>query len=194
MTYRVLRAILNTAAEDRQIGRNPCTVRGGGVERAQERPMVDTATVLELAEAITPRLRALVLLAGFGGLRSGELLGLERQDIDPLRGLVHVRREAQEIAHVKDAGGEIAERHGRVVSDPKTEAGKRSVTIPKSVMEELAAHLAAYASPEADAVVFTRPVRPLPAPSGPLNSLEGRVRGREPHSVVPEASRGDPSA
>ena len=44
--------------------------------------MLAKATVLELAESIEPRLRCLVLLGGFGGLRTGELLGLQRRDID----------------------------------------------------------------------------------------------------------------
>jgi hypothetical protein len=44
-----------------------------------------------------PRLRALVFLAGFCGLRPGELLGLERRDIDLLHRVVHVRRQAHEI-------------------------------------------------------------------------------------------------
>ncbi len=62
--YRLLRAILNTAVADGLIGRNPCTIRGVGIEQARERPMLDTATVLELADAIEPRLRCLVLLGG----------------------------------------------------------------------------------------------------------------------------------
>lgn len=154
--YRVLRAVLNTAAEDRLISRNPCTIRGGGIERAPERPSVETSMVLDLADAIAPRLRAFVLLAGFGTLRSGELLGLERQDVDPLRCAIHVRRSAQEIAHVRDEGGNIVESHGREVSDPKSEAGKRIVGLPRSVMDELEKHLATYVGPESDALVFTR--------------------------------------
>jgi integrase len=156
-SYRVLRAVLNTAATDRLIGRNPCTVRGGGVERAPERPLVDTATVLDLADAIDPRLRAFVLLAGFGGLRSGELLGLQRQDIDLMRGLVYVRREAQEIAHVRDESGNVVQRHGRIITEPKTDAGKRSVALPGSIVGEIEQHLEEYVAPDADAVVFTRP-------------------------------------
>jgi integrase len=155
-SYRLLRAILNTAKADRLIGDNPCQVRGGGIEHAPERPILDTGTVLDLMNAIAPRLRAFVLLAGFGTLRSGELLGLERRDIDPLRSVVYVRREAQEIAHVRDEHGDIVEEHGREVSDPKTEAGKRVVTLPRFVMDELATHLAAYVGPEPDALMFTR--------------------------------------
>jgi integrase len=47
--------------------------------------MLDIATLIELAEEIDERYRALVLLAGLGGLRNGEMLGLERRDIDFLR-------------------------------------------------------------------------------------------------------------
>ncbi len=52
--YRLLRAILNTAVADGLIGRNPCTIRGAGIEHARERPMLDTTTVLDLADAIDP--------------------------------------------------------------------------------------------------------------------------------------------
>ncbi len=75
-SYRLLRAILNTAVDDELIARNPCRIRGGGAERADERPMVDAELVFRIAGAITPRLRALVIVAGFVGLRTGELLGL----------------------------------------------------------------------------------------------------------------------
>ena len=33
--YRLLRAILNTAVEDEVIARNPCVIKGAGVERAR---------------------------------------------------------------------------------------------------------------------------------------------------------------
>jgi hypothetical protein len=32
------------AVTDGLIGRNPCTIRGAGIEQARERPMLDTAT------------------------------------------------------------------------------------------------------------------------------------------------------
>jgi integrase len=86
--YRLLRAIWNTALADGLIGRNPCTIRGAGIEHAHERPMLDTTTVLEFSEAIEARLRRLVLLGGFAGMRSGELIGLQRRDVDRLHGTV----------------------------------------------------------------------------------------------------------
>lgn len=143
-SYRLLRAILSTAVEDMRIGRNPCQIRGAGTEQASERPMIDVVTILELADTIIPRLRALVILAGFGGLRTGEMLALTRADIDVMHKVVRVRAGAQEITGA-----------GRVVGDPKSEAGKRTVTIPQVVAEALETHLATYAQPGPDGVVFT---------------------------------------
>jgi integrase len=143
-SYRLLRAILNTAVEDDRIARNPCRMRGAGTERTDERPMVDTDLVLALAEAIDDRLRAFVLLAGFAGLRTGELLGLRREDIDLLHGHIDVRVQAQEVA-----------RRGRVVSDPKSDAGRRTIALPTLLKEVLQMHLAAYAQPGREGVLFT---------------------------------------
>ena len=81
-SYRLVRAILNAAVDDELIVRNPCRIRGGGSERADERPMIDSALVFKLADSISARLRALVIDAGFVRLRTGELLGLRRCDVD----------------------------------------------------------------------------------------------------------------
>ncbi|HEY3732348.1 MAG TPA: hypothetical protein VGL63_00350 [Streptosporangiaceae bacterium] len=49
--YRLLRAVLMTAAEeDRIMPRNPCTIRGAGDEDAAERPVLTVAQVFALAE------------------------------------------------------------------------------------------------------------------------------------------------
>ncbi|MDZ4827022.1 MAG: site-specific integrase [Actinomycetota bacterium] len=80
--YRLLRAILNTAVVDELIVRNPCTIKGAGVERTKERPVANVAQVWGLADAVEPRFRALVLAAAFAGLRFGELAALTRARID----------------------------------------------------------------------------------------------------------------
>lgn len=56
--YRLLRTILTTAVEDERLALNPCKIRGGGVERAAERPFVDAEVVLDLDGAIEERYRA----------------------------------------------------------------------------------------------------------------------------------------
>ena len=80
--YRLLSVILNTAVGDERITRNPCILRGRGRSGPRRRPFVDAEVVLRLADAIDQRYRALVLLAGFGGLRLGELLALRTQHLD----------------------------------------------------------------------------------------------------------------
>ncbi len=145
-SYRLLRAILNTAVDDELIGRNPCRIRGGGAEHADERPMIDAEFVFRLADAITPRLRALVIVAGFVGLRTGELLALRRCDVDLANGRLTVLVQAQQIV------GE-----GRIVTGPKSEAGQRTVSLPKVVVEALEKHLANYGQLGEAGVLFTGP-------------------------------------
>jgi hypothetical protein len=57
-------AILMTATtEDKMIPRNPCQIRGAGVENPEERPVLSLAEVFELADRMKhPRYRALILL------------------------------------------------------------------------------------------------------------------------------------
>jgi integrase len=82
--YRLLRAVLMTATEDRIIARNPCRIRGGGDEKPPERPVLTIAQVLDLAGHMTSRrYRALILLAPFASLRWGEAIALRRCDLDP---------------------------------------------------------------------------------------------------------------
>src|SRR5581483_9846209 len=73
--YRLLRTILATAIDDGLLVTNPCTIKGGGAEPEKERPLPTVDQVFALAEAVDPRYRLFVLLAAFGGLRRGELLG-----------------------------------------------------------------------------------------------------------------------
>ncbi len=87
--YRLLRVILGTAVADELIVRNPCTVKGAGQERSPERPMLSIAEVDALAAAMPEPWRIAVELAAWCHLRLGELLGLERRDIDILHATDH---------------------------------------------------------------------------------------------------------
>lgn len=142
--YRLLKAILNTAESDGLIGRNPCQIQGAGLERSAERPLVTPEIILDLADAISPRLRALVLLAGFGGLRRGELFGLRRRDVDVAAGVVTIERQVT-----------VSTRLGRIETTPKTSAGQRTVSLPAFVVESLEGHLHRWTGPGQDDAVFT---------------------------------------
>jgi integrase len=92
-SYRLLRAILNTAVdEDKILPRNPCRVRGADKENPEERPVVTVAQVFDLASRMPERFRALVLLAAFGSLRWGEVTALRRCDVAEDVGWVRVSR------------------------------------------------------------------------------------------------------
>lgn len=141
--YRLLRAILNTAVEDRHLVTNPCTIKGAGVEAAEERAIPDLQQVFALADAVAARYRAMVLLAAFGGLRKGELFGLRRADIDLLHRVIEIRSQRQE-----SKSGE------QLIGPPKTAAGRRTLALPEEVVPAVEEHLATWVAPEPHALVF----------------------------------------
>ncbi|GAA2956326.1 site-specific integrase [Streptomyces enissocaesilis] len=142
-SYALLRAVLMTAVEDRLIRRNPCRVKGASTAATPERPTATIQEVYALAGAIQPRYRVLVLLAAFTGLRWGELIGLTRRDIDLDAGTLRVRRNVAELHSGR-----------RLVKEPKSAAGKRTVAVPAVIHTDLANHLAVYAEQGADGRVF----------------------------------------
>jgi integrase len=123
------------AVEAGYLPRNPCTIKGAGIERAGEMRHASIPRLHRLADAVPGRYRALILLAGYGALRWAELVGLRRRHVDLAGARVQVVEQAAEVA------GEI------IVSPPKTDAGRRLVMLPRVAVEALAAHLEAYAQP-----------------------------------------------
>jgi len=96
--YRLLHAVFATAVEDGLVPRNPCVLKGASAERPAERPVASIEQVFELADAIEPSFRAMVLLATFCGLRLGELRALRRRHLDLLHRTVNVVEQYQELA------------------------------------------------------------------------------------------------
>jgi len=131
--YSLLRAMLNTAVADELLPRNPCTVRGAGVSRANERRIATVSQVHALAEAVPPRYRMLILLAAWSGARWGELVALSRDRLDLEHGTMTIDRQYVEL------------RDGTLVLDtPKSAAGVRTVHIPPHLLPELIEHLERY--------------------------------------------------
>lgn len=141
--YRLLRAIVGTAVEDSVIVKNPCVIKGAGIERPEERGVATVEQVFALADAIAAPFRAMVLTATFTGLRLGELRALSRRHLDLLHGTVSVVAQLQELA-----SGEI------VIGPPKSDAGRRTVAIPSAIVPELEAHVARWAAAGPDGLVF----------------------------------------
>jgi integrase len=151
--YRLLATIYNTAVSDDVIARSPCKVEGGSREEVKDRPTMTQAELETAILATDERLRLAVLLAAWGQLRRGEILGLQRGDIALTRGTVKIEREWL-----------LTATNDTIVKDhPKTEAGKRTLHMPSNVREAMTAHLANYTRPEPDAWLFERngwPVHP----------------------------------
>jgi len=142
--YRLLHAIMTTAADDGRVKRNPCRIKGAGQHRTPERPFASVAQVFALRAALPPRYRALVLAATFTGLRWGELIALRRCDVDLVGRVLRVHRSLGQTQ-----AGEIVE------GPPKTEAGVRGVAMPDVLVEELTTHVDTYAEPGPTGLLFT---------------------------------------
>jgi len=151
--YRTLNRVLVAAVDNELLGRNPLS------SIKPPRPDTDPMRFLSheevgaLAAAMDPRYRALVLVAAYTGLRAGELMALRRSRIDLLHRTITVVEQVQSLAG----------RH--IVSAPKTAAGRRSVAVPRLVVNALEEHLASYAEPGVDGLLF-------PAPEGGFLRLE----------------------
>jgi integrase len=140
--YRLLRTIMGTAEADGLIGRNPCLLRGVKVETGPERTIASIDEVWALADAVRPVRRAMVLVAGFMGLRFGELLGLQRRHVDLLHGAITVEQQRLEV------GRQV------VIGTPKSRAGYRTVHVPPVLVPELEQHLERWAEPGPEGFVF----------------------------------------
>ena len=141
--YRLLKQILATAVDDDLIARNPCRIKGGGRERVAERKIPTSEEVTRILDAVEPRYTALVAVAAYVGLRSGELAGLQRRHVNPLRQELTVEQQ------LAASGGEPRLR------PPKTAAGMRTVAMPGFVAVLMDAHLDRFTGPSPEAFVFT---------------------------------------
>ncbi len=144
--YRLLSTIMRTAVEDELVLKNPCILKNAGVERPPERPIATVAQVFEIADAIHPRFRILVLLATFTGLRLGELQALKRSRVDVENGTLRVVEQTQLL---KD--GTL------VTGPPKTDAGVRTVAIPAASLPDLAIQLDEHCATGPDGLVIPGP-------------------------------------
>jgi integrase len=133
-SYRLLRAILQTAVDDDILTRNPCRIPGAGDARSPERPVLSAQEIGRLADEVPVSYRAFVLVAGFTGLRAGEIAALRLSDLDLRRGsaVLRVNRRFYRVA------GTLT------VDTPKSEAGARTLPLPAFVADELRAHLAEF--------------------------------------------------
>lgn len=106
--------------------------------------------VAELAEAMPAPERLAVLLAGWCGLRLGEVLGLRRRHVATTgtgdAAVTWIKVETQ----VQARGSGVRE------ETPKSKAGARSVPVPAALVPALTAHLDEHTAPGRDGLLFPR--------------------------------------
>lgn len=131
--YDVLARIFAAAVDDRMITQSPCRRIALPATGDQEVDPPTVDQVMALAGEVPPRYRAAVVMLAGSGLRIGELLGLRVSDVDFLRRTARVERQRYQDERI---------------GPPKTPQSTRTVPLGQVVVDELAAHLAAYPSGE----------------------------------------------
>lgn len=142
-SYRLLKAIMETAADDELIRRNPCRIKGAGSEKAGERPTATVEQVDALADTMGPRWRLMIYLGAYGPMRPEEQAALRRPDVtlEPLA--VRVTVAEPELCTGR-----------RVQGDTKSAAGKRTIYLPAFLYMEVKRHLDWFAEKDPDGLLF----------------------------------------
>lgn len=131
-SFTVLRQVLDLAVDIRALSFNP-SERTRLPRRQRFEARFLTADELEqLASTVEARSRAMVLVMAWATLRIGEAIGLRRSDLDLRSGRIRVTNNVVEV------GGKLHE------GPPKTRAGRRTMTLPPSVVAELRLHIARF--------------------------------------------------
>ena len=118
-----MRTIFGAAVSDQLVAVNPCTIRGAGnCTRVHKIKPATLAELEAIVAAMPERLRVMMLLASWCGLRFGELTELRRGDVDTKAGVLRIRRGVVRVE------GEY------IVGTPKSDAGTRDVAIPPHLL------------------------------------------------------------
>jgi integrase len=164
--YGVLSTVMQEAVRDELIDRSPCRVSAGGAKRstrtASEDEVLDADTFAKYVAAVPEKYQMALQLAFWCGLRSGEVRGLRRRDVDLKAGELTV---AQQV--VKLDGKNV------VSAQVKTDAGHRTVAIPPHLIGVMQDWLAASPVKGRDALLFTSPT------GGPMSGESLRSAGKK---------------
>jgi len=141
--YGLLKSIFKEAVEEGLVTVNPCRVKAGSQkERAREIEVLTVDQLNGYVAALRADRRVPLLLAGWCGLRSGEVRGLRIRDLDLDAGVVHVR---QGVVWLK---GQL------IIGPPKTNAGIRTVAIPPHLLPSLRAWAGQQPVRDREALLF----------------------------------------
>lgn len=137
-----LRSIFTVAFENGLVAKSPVsqTLKAGGKRAGEKIALTPEESSLLLEQVKNIRARTFLLIALHTGMRRGEIIGLQWEDIDFQKKVIHVRHNAI-----------IKEKATTISDDLKTEAGRRD--LPMS--EELEQWLTEQKSKSHSKLVFT---------------------------------------
>ena len=126
-------AMFTAAMDDNLIARHPCTGKSVKKPKPGRKKVVPwpEERVWTVQGKLPDRFRVLVDLGAGLGLRQGECLGLAVEDVDFLRGVVHVRRQVKTV------------RYKHVFALPKYDK-TRDIPLPEPVKLALAEHIRTF--------------------------------------------------
>ena len=130
--HRLLRAMLHKAVYWQLIVANPAErVQPPKARKPRRRSYDDEQTKillenLELLSSEDTKYKVAIILTVFTGVRLGELMGLEWQDVDFKNGIISINRSSQYLADM-----------GVFTKVPKTESSIREIAIPEFIISLL---------------------------------------------------------
>jgi integrase len=123
--HRLIHAILETAVRWQYLKDNPASrIDAPKVEKKEARHFDEEQTMilLEALENEPLKYKTIILLTIYGGLRAGEVLGLEWNDIDFNKRIIEIKRSSQYVDKKI------------ITKSPKNETSCRLVTYPQIIM------------------------------------------------------------
>ncbi|MGH8990227.1 MAG: tyrosine-type recombinase/integrase [Acidimicrobiia bacterium] len=139
--YLTFGQIMSTAEIDRLVVRSPCVgIKLPKTTAREEQRFLTAEEVSQLAEAITPRFRALIYTAAYAGLRAGEIGALRVERLNLLAGTL-------------DVTASLWEGKAQMVIGPPKSGKRRTLTIPRFLADMLGEHLGTF--PTTNGYVFT---------------------------------------
>ena len=130
--HRFLSSVLNTAVKWQVIPYNPCSRVKPPKSEKKEAVYLDETQALALVEALKKepvRYRTMIMLLLYSGMRRGELLGLDWDDIDFENNLINISKSS---LYLPDRG---------IYEDTtKNKSSERIIKIPKDMIELLKNH------------------------------------------------------
>lgn len=146
-SYDLVRSIFNDAVNDGILPASPCRLRGAGKPRRSKDVDALPADVLVQYLAAAPEhYRMMLYVAATCALRSGELRGLRRRDVDLKAGTLHIRQQVIKPTRDHHLVYEFA--------PVKTDAGRRDVAMPDDVADAMRQWIKDHPVAGPDALVF----------------------------------------